>query len=374
MTAFFSSSRSKTGAGALAAALLLSLNAGMAHAAPRQKTVKKIAATASAPQAAPRAAPSGRGQVADYVVAVVSGVPVTNHEVNKRAREMAQQNDKQDSKQAKQPGQQAKQQPKPLAAHDALLTQALNELIVQKAAIQSVRNTTLAVTDDEFNDAEKKLASERQVSPKDFRTHVMAERRISENEYRKDLTDQLLLRKMREARVDMAKEKITDIEAMQWLREQKSSDARVTENHARHILLLNSKDMSEQQASAKLADVRKQIVAGKLDFAAAARNLSQDGSAEHGGDLGWAPVGAFVPEFEERLATLQPGQLSQPFASRYGMHLVQLLDRRSKPMSQEQQVRIARNILAEQKVAEALTQWENEVRSQSYVEMREAPR
>lgn len=377
MTAKLSSFRSKTGAGVLAAALLLTLNASMVHAAPSRKntraTTKKAAAAAPVQKMA-QVTPSGQSQVADYVVAVVNSVPVTNHEVNKRAREIAQQlaapqQGKQD-KQAKQP----KQKLKAPVVNDALLKQALDELIVQKAAIQYVRNTTLVVTEDDFNDAERKLASQRNVSPKDFRARVMAERRISETEYRKDLTDQLLLRKMREARVDMAREKITDIEAMQWLREQKTSEARVTENHARHILLLNDKGLSEQQAFAKLGDLRKQIIAGKLEFATAARTVSQDGSAEHGGDLGWAPEGAFVPEFEERLAMMQPGQLSQPFASRFGTHLVQLIDRRSKPMSQEQQVRIARNILAEQKAAEALSQWESEVRAQAYIEMREAPR
>ena len=374
MTAKPTSFRSKTGAGALAAALLLTLNVSMVHAAPSRKntraTTKKAAAAAPVQKMA-QATPSGQSQVADYVVAVVNSVPVTNHEVNKRAREIAQQvAAPQQGKQDKQ----AKQQVKAPVVNDVLLKQALDEVIVQKAAIQYVRNTTLVVTEDDFNDAERKLASQRNVSPKDFRAKVMAERRISETEYRKDLTDQLLLRKMREARVDMAREKITDIEAMQWLREQKTSEARVTENHARHILLLNDKGLSEQQAFAKLGDLRKQIVAGKLEFATAARTVSQDGSAEHGGDLGWAPEGAFVPEFEERLAMMQPGQLSQPFASRFGTHLVQLIDRRSKPMSQEQQVRIARNILAEQKAAEALSQWESEVRAQAYIEMREAPR
>ena len=238
MTAKPTSFRSKTGAGALAAALLLTLNVSMVHAAPSRKntraTTKKAAAAAPVQKMA-QATPSGQSQVADYVVAVVNSVPVTNHEVNKRAREIAQQvaapqQGKQD-KQAKQP----KQQVKAPVVNDVLLKQALDEVIVQKAAIQYVRNTTLVVTEDDFNDAERKLASQRNVSPKDFRAKVMAERRISETEYRKDLTDQLLLRKMREARVDMAREKITDIDAMQWLREQKTSEARVTENHARHI-------------------------------------------------------------------------------------------------------------------------------------------
>lgn len=102
--------------------------------------------------------------------------------------------------------------------------------------------------------------------------------------------------------------------------------------------------------------------------------MSQDGSAAQGGDLGWAPEGAFVPEFQEQIDALQPGALSQPFTSRFGVHLVQLLDRRSAPMTQEQQIQAARNILRQQKAQEALRKWESEVRAQAYIEMREAPR
>ena len=81
-----------------------------------------------------------------------------------------------------------------------------------------------------------------------------------------------------------------------------------------------------------------------------------------------------MPEFQEQINALQPGALSQPFASRFGVHLVQLLDRRSAPMTQEQQIQAARNILRQQKAQEALRKWESEVRAQAHIEMREAPR
>ena len=208
----------------------------------------------------------------------------------------------------------------------------------------------------------------------EFRRQVMAERRIGEAQYRKELSDQLLLGKMRDARTSMAANRVTDLEAIQWLRTQKTEELRITENHARHILLAVADEAAARKATADLANVRKRIAAGRIDFATAAREMSQDGSAAQGGDLGWAPEGAFVPEFQEQIDALQPGALSQPFTSRFGVHLVQLLDRRSAPMTQEQQIQAARNILRQQKAQEALRKWESEVRAQAYIEMREAPR
>ena len=351
MTVTFQAACRKIGAGALGLSLLCA--AGLSHAAPPKRTAKKTAAAPS------KTTPANAARIADYVVAVVNSEPVTNHEVNVQAQQMAAQLASNGQK---------------IPPREALLAQALNEIILQKGAIQSVRETTLAISEEEFDSAEKSLAQQRNLSPADFRKGVMAERRISENEYRKDLTDQLLLRKMREMRSSMAAEKVTELDAIQWLREQKGGTATVVENHARHILLRADKGVTEAQGKTQLAAVRQRIATGKLDFAAAARQLSHDASAAQGGDLGWAPVGAFVPEFEEQVAALKPGQMSQPFASRFGVHLVQLIDRRSTPMTPEQQVQAARNILRQKKAQEALAKWEKEVRAQVYVEMRGAPR
>ncbi|MDO5654209.1 MAG: peptidylprolyl isomerase, partial [Brachymonas sp.] len=259
-------------------------------------------------------------------------------------------------------------------AREALLRQSLDDLILKKAAIQSVRDTTMKVTDEEIANAERTLASRQNMSPQEFRRRVMAERRIRESEYRKELTEQLMLQKMRDARTGMAAEKVTELDALHWLRTQNTSELRVVENRARHILLPATSEAEAQQAAAKLADVRRRVAANKLDFAGAARELSKDASAAQGGDLGWAPEGVFVPEFQEQVSALQPGQLSQPFLSRFGVHLVQLLDRRASPMTQDQQLQAARNAVRQQKSQEALQKWESEVRAQAYVEMREAPR
>ena len=147
----------------------------------------------------------------------------------------------------------------------------------------------------------------------------------------------------------------------------------VTQNRARHILLRVSPQLSETAARSQLNDFRKRILAGQADFAALARDNSQDGSAAQGGDLGWAGPGMFVPEFEEALNRLAPGQISDPLVSRFGAHLIQLTERRSVPVSPREQRETVRAMLREKKLDETYTTWAQDLRGRAYVEMREPP-
>lgn len=147
----------------------------------------------------------------------------------------------------------------------------------------------------------------------------------------------------------------------------------VTQARARHILLLPSTQQSEAQARARLLDFKKRVQAKQADFAALAREFSQDGSAAQGGDLGWANPGMFVPEFEEVMNRLAPGEISEPLLSRFGIHLIQLLERRQVSLSQADQRASVRALLREKKLAEALRNWTQEQRGRAYVELREPP-
>ncbi len=147
----------------------------------------------------------------------------------------------------------------------------------------------------------------------------------------------------------------------------------VTQSHARHILLLPSAQLSEAQARARLLEFKQRVQAGQADFAALAREFSQDGSAAQGGDLGWANPGMFVPEFEAVMNRLTPGEISEPLLSRFGMHLIQLIERRQTSLSQAEQRESVRALLREKKFAEALRIWTQEQRGRAYVELREPP-
>lgn len=147
----------------------------------------------------------------------------------------------------------------------------------------------------------------------------------------------------------------------------------VTQTRARHILLRATPQMSQAQAVARLNELRQNIVAGRADFAAVARQISQDGSAMQGGDLGWANPGMFVPEFEQVMNRLRPGQVAEPLVSRFGVHLIEVMERRNVPLSDQEQRAVARNALREKKLDEAYLTWVDDVRARAYVEMREPP-
>ena len=147
----------------------------------------------------------------------------------------------------------------------------------------------------------------------------------------------------------------------------------VTQNNARHILLRPGAQLSEAAARERLADFKRQIEAGSADFAQLAREHSQDASAGKGGDLGWSNPGMFVPEFEDTLNSLAPKQIADPLVSRFGVHLIQLLDRRQATLSPREQREIARNLVREKKLDEAYAQWAQDVRGRAYVELRGPP-
>ncbi|HAL40453.1 MAG TPA: molecular chaperone SurA, partial [Polaromonas sp.] len=150
-------------------------------------------------------------------------------------------------------------------------------------------------------------------------------------------------------------------------------DAVITQTHARHILLRLTPQLNEAAAVEKLAGFKKRILAGQADFAALARESSDDASAKEGGDLGWANPGMFVPEFERVMNGLAAHQISDPLVSRFGVHLVQVLERRETQLSPREQREIARNLLREKKQNEAYALWAQEIRGRAYVEFREPP-
>lgn len=149
--------------------------------------------------------------------------------------------------------------------------------------------------------------------------------------------------------------------------------AQVTQTHARHILLRTSEQLDEAAAVARLAGFKREIESGAASFEDLARSNSQDGSAPQGGDLGWAGPGQFVPEFEAAMDALPLNGLSDPVVSRFGVHLIQVLERRSVEVDQRQLREQARNVLRERKFESAYEDWAADLRARAYVEMREPP-
>lgn len=143
------------------------------------------------------------------------------------------------------------------------------------------------------------------------------------------------------------------------------------QSHARHILLRPSAQLSEAAAAERLAEYRSRVQGGRAQFADLAREHSQDGSAAQGGDLGWTFPGRYVPEFEQVLNSLQPGQISEPVISRFGVHLIELLERREAKLTQREQRDMVRDAVREKKLDEAFATWMQELRGRAYVEYRD---
>ena len=147
----------------------------------------------------------------------------------------------------------------------------------------------------------------------------------------------------------------------------------VTQSHARHILLRTSAQLTETAAAERLTDYRRRVLAGQADFAALAREHSQDASAKQGGDLGWSNPGSYVPEFEETMNALNTGDISQPLVSRFGVHLIQLIERREIRLTPREQREMVRQVVRQRKIEEAYATWVQEVRGRAYVELRDPP-
>ncbi|MBL8435053.1 MAG: peptidylprolyl isomerase [Zoogloea sp.] len=146
--------------------------------------------------------------------------------------------------------------------------------------------------------------------------------------------------------------------------------AQVQQTHARHILVKTSEVVSDADARRRLADLRERIVQGGASFADLARQHSADISAAKGGDLGWIYPGDTVPEFEQAMDALKPGEVSQPVQSPFGWHLIVVDERRVQDVSDDRKRAAARNALRERKSDEAFQDWLRQLRDRAYVEYR----
>lgn len=139
---------------------------------------------------------------------------------------------------------------------------------------------------------------------------------------------------------------------------------------ARHILITTNEVVDDDVAKQKLIDVREEIINGG-DFEAIAKAVSEDpGSAVEGGDLGWTGPGLFVPVFEETMDGLKIGEISQPFQSPFGWHILQVMERRVHDTTDDVRRQEAMMAIRQSKLAEETELWIRQIRDESFVEYR----
>ncbi|MCW5571929.1 MAG: peptidylprolyl isomerase [Steroidobacteraceae bacterium] len=154
--------------------------------------------------------------------------------------------------------------------------------------------------------------------------------------------------------------------------ELRSSDgpAIVQQVHARHILMRTNELQDDATVEQRLRGIRERILKGE-DFGALATVLSEDpGSASEGGDLGWTNPGTFVPEFEAQLAALKQDEISEPFHTQFGWHILQVLGHREIDNSNEMKRQRAYVALRESKAEEETELWLRRLRDEAYVELK----
>lgn len=149
--------------------------------------------------------------------------------------------------------------------------------------------------------------------------------------------------------------------------------SKVTETRARHILLRPSEQAPAALTAQRLGEFKRAIESGRAKFEDLAKQFSEDGSAPQGGDLGWATPGNFVPEFEEAMGRLALNGISEPVQSRFGLHLIQVLERRDIAVDPRAQREQARGTLRERKFEQAYKEWLADLRARAFIEMRDLP-
>jgi peptidyl-prolyl cis-trans isomerase SurA len=144
----------------------------------------------------------------------------------------------------------------------------------------------------------------------------------------------------------------------------------VTETHARHILLKPNAIRDEEATRLQAQDLYDRIKKGG-DIAALAKQFSDDsGSKNAGGDLGWTAPGVFDPQFQSQIDALKPGETSRPFRTQFGWHITNVIERRSRDVTEETRRNRAKEAIFQRKETEEYEAYVRRLRSEAYVEYR----
>jgi peptidyl-prolyl cis-trans isomerase SurA len=143
----------------------------------------------------------------------------------------------------------------------------------------------------------------------------------------------------------------------------------VDQTHARHILVRVNEIVSESDAKAKIDRLKERIDSG-AKFEDLAKLNSEDTTSAKGGDLGWLNPGDTVPEFDDAMKKLEPGQISAPVRSPFGWHLIQVIERRRQDITGDRERSEAQVAIRQRKADEAFQDWVRQIRDRAYVEVR----
>jgi peptidyl-prolyl cis-trans isomerase SurA len=285
----------------------------------------------------------------DEIVAVVENDVILRSELNRALRS------------SRRPGGMSREQ------HEK---QVLEELITNKAHQLAAVNSGVTVSDEEVDEAVQLIAAQNKITVA-FLKKVLAHQGKSYTSFREEIRKQLLQRNFHQAQLRNLVQ-VTDSEVDNYLAlyGKKNTSRIVTQTKAKHILLRPGERLSNTSAQAKLQEFRTRIVAGE-DFDSIARAHSDDtASALKGGDLGWLEPEQGSPEFRRAMNRLKPGEISKPFKTAFGWHIVKVEDRRKQESANAAERTSAREKIQQRKIEENLDLLVRRLRQQAYVEDR----
>ncbi|NUE65957.1 peptidylprolyl isomerase [Snodgrassella sp. ESL0253] len=250
-----------------------------------------------------------------------------------------------------------------------LQQQALAQLIRKDLLVQAAKRANIRLSDADINEAIEQFAAQRHMSVNELIQRI-AKEGINEKHLRRTMTENLLAQKIEQSEI-MGKSQVSDAEIDDAIaraqQEGRQLPPPVTaySYHVQHILLKNDNDITRKL----IVQIAQQARSG-ASFEQLARQYSQDGSAQNGGDLGWIIDGETVPPFEAAVKSLQPGQISMPVRTQFGWHVIRLVDVRSNDSPQERQRNGMRAVLVQEKREILLQNFLKQLHDQAYINIR----
>ncbi|MES1925931.1 peptidylprolyl isomerase [Salinisphaera sp. T31B1] len=340
-------------------ALPLTLAAAPAFA---QGSLSDFSLLSSPGQSAP-AAPQGP-QTIDRIVAVVGDDVVLESELDSAVAQVRARS-----------GGRADQLPP-----NVLRSQILDQLIMTKLQVARAKEQNIQVSDQEIDQGIARIAQQNNMSMAQFNQAVAADPSMTVPQLREQVQQELMVSKLRRQEV-MSKVVVTDDDVDRYLENQSlrgdgqspldsGQRVMVDEIKARHILLKPNEIRDDQRTRELARQIKERLAAGD-DFAALAREYSDDNAtANQGGELGWVQPARLDPNSRRQLASLNNGQVSQIFQTQEGYELIKVEDRRQRDQTREAMRNQARMALGEQKSGEEGELWLRKLRDEAYVDIR----
>ncbi|NYS78120.1 MULTISPECIES: peptidylprolyl isomerase [Halomonadaceae] len=299
---------------------------------------------------------STQRQALDSVVAVVNNDVIMRSELDDRMAKVEQQ---------------AQAQGGNLPPRSQLERQVLERMVMEEIQLQMAEDASLTIDDTELNGQVRAIAESNGMTLDEFADAVEADG-MTLASVREDIRREMLMRQVQQRQISN-RVTVSDRDVERFLDQQQGQTGEqnfIEETRARHVLIELTPNRDENQARARAEEVRQRLSQGD-DFASVAREYSDDsGTALNGGELGWVRPGQTVPAFEEAMRDLGVNQISQPVRSQFGYHVIEVEERRRQNVTQESQREQVRQAIFQRRANEELETWQQEIRSQAFVDVR----